>query len=281
MFLRLFCALFVISCFICCNTPYTGDLGPEDFNGWIESESEDFVCLNNGFDQLCVRTITGPQGPKGDNGNTGKVGPQGPKGDKGDKGRMGRPGIRGREGPEGPQGDKGEKGDQGVAGAIITKEICTDCGNTIVEVQASVVSAGYKVASYDPSPVFPTITPVPTQVYTPPAPPDRNDPTVDIPPTVDEDPPYIFDPLDPPGPDPNAPVVVSTINVHNPIDDVDEPISTCDDYQGSDHKHLIKEDSDIFSSISFGWETQDGCDKWHSHDGYIGVPEREFHNHPK
>ena len=86
--------------FICgCNTPYTGDLGPEDFNGWIESEENGLVCLWNGFDKICIYTIEGPQGI---------IGPRGPQG---------------IQGIQGPQGVDGMQGIKGIDGAVIYLEL--------------------------------------------------------------------------------------------------------------------------------------------------------------
>ena len=53
-----------------CDIPYSGHLGPEDFNGWIESEENGFVCLWNGFDRICIQTIEGPAGKDGRDGQT-------------------------------------------------------------------------------------------------------------------------------------------------------------------------------------------------------------------
>ena len=79
--------------FICgCNTPYTGDLGPEDFNGWIESEDVNFVCLFNGFDRICIKTIRGHKGDQGI---------QGPAGKDGRDGIDGIDGVDGRDGIDG------------------------------------------------------------------------------------------------------------------------------------------------------------------------------------
>jgi hypothetical protein len=50
--------LLIAIIFVACQTPYSGTLGPKDFNGWIESETDEMVCLWNGFDQLCYITIT-------------------------------------------------------------------------------------------------------------------------------------------------------------------------------------------------------------------------------
>jgi len=63
-----------------CETPYSGHLGPEDFNGWIESEENGFVCLWNGFDRLCIQTIEGPAGKDGKDGRDGRDGRDGKDG---------------------------------------------------------------------------------------------------------------------------------------------------------------------------------------------------------
>lgn len=66
-----------------CETPYTGDLGPEGFNGWIESEGNGFTCLWNGFDRLCIKTIPGRDGKDGKDGQDGKDGKDGKDGQDG------------------------------------------------------------------------------------------------------------------------------------------------------------------------------------------------------
>ena len=69
----------VSALFLCvgCQTPYSGILGPEDFNGWVESETDGFVCLWNGFDRICVLAIPGPPGKDGTDGRDGKDGRDG------------------------------------------------------------------------------------------------------------------------------------------------------------------------------------------------------------
>ena len=65
------CGVLLVLCpLFSCETPYTGHLGPKGFNGWIESEENGFVCLWNGFDRLCIKSIEGPQGPPGKDGRT-------------------------------------------------------------------------------------------------------------------------------------------------------------------------------------------------------------------
>lgn len=78
---------FVFLTYYGCETPYTGRLGPEDFNGWIESEENGFVCLWNGFDRICIKTIEGPAGKDG---------------------RDGRDGIDGKDGRDGRDGKDGQ-----------------------------------------------------------------------------------------------------------------------------------------------------------------------------
>ena len=66
-----------------CDIPYSGTLGPEDFNGWIESEENGFVCLWNGFDRICIQTIEGPAGKDGKDGKDGRDGRDGRDGKDG------------------------------------------------------------------------------------------------------------------------------------------------------------------------------------------------------
>ena len=66
-----------------CDTPYSGPLGPGDFNGWIESEENGFICLWNGFDRLCIKTIEGPAGKDGKDGRDGRDGKDGKDGQDG------------------------------------------------------------------------------------------------------------------------------------------------------------------------------------------------------
>lgn len=65
--------------FLClgCQTPYSGTLGPEDFNGWVESDTDGFICLWNGFDRICVLVIPGPPGKDGTDGRNGRDGTDG------------------------------------------------------------------------------------------------------------------------------------------------------------------------------------------------------------
>ena len=70
-----------------CDIPYSGTLGPEDFNGWIESEENGFVCLWNGFDRICIQTIEGPAGKDGKDGRDGRDGRAGKDGKDGKDGQ--------------------------------------------------------------------------------------------------------------------------------------------------------------------------------------------------
>ena len=45
----LYSLLLIALCVVGCDTPYTGALGPQAFNGWIESEENGLVCLWNGL----------------------------------------------------------------------------------------------------------------------------------------------------------------------------------------------------------------------------------------
>ena len=96
----------LIGSIIGCETPYSGTLGPEGFNGWITEWDNDIVCLENGFDSICIKTIAGPQGEKGEKGDRGPRGIQGefivgPRGEAGKDGRDGKDGKDGRDGRDG------------------------------------------------------------------------------------------------------------------------------------------------------------------------------------
>ena len=62
-----------------CDTPYTQPLTVDD---WVKAQGQDTVCLDDGFDAVCVKVIPGPRGERGEKGKDGKdgisiVGPQG------------------------------------------------------------------------------------------------------------------------------------------------------------------------------------------------------------
>lgn len=90
---------FLVGLFISCQTPYSGHLGPEGFNGWIESEENGFICLYNGFDRICVRTLPGPPGKDGRDGRDGVDGTDGKDGKDGKDGTDGQTLIAIREVP--------------------------------------------------------------------------------------------------------------------------------------------------------------------------------------
>lgn len=71
-----------------CDTPYTGFLGPGDIDKYVEDTGDDTVCLADGFDSVCIRTIPGQPGKDGVDGIS-IVGPQGPPGKDGNDGKDG------------------------------------------------------------------------------------------------------------------------------------------------------------------------------------------------
>ena len=93
----LLCALGLAVIFMGCDTPYTGFLGPGDIDGYLEGTGDETVCLADGFDSVCIKTIPGKNGKDGKDGIS-IVGPQGPAGEDGKRGRRGVPGRRGKDG---------------------------------------------------------------------------------------------------------------------------------------------------------------------------------------
>ena len=93
----LLCAFGLVVIFIGCDTPYTGFLGPGDIDGYLEGTGDETVCLNDGFDSVCIKMIPGTDGKDGKDGVS-IVGPQGPPGEDGKRGRRGFPGRRGKDG---------------------------------------------------------------------------------------------------------------------------------------------------------------------------------------
>ena len=56
----------------CTDTPYTGNmLTVNDVDKFIKNTGENTVCLQDGFDSVCLRVIEGPQGKKGKDGRDG------------------------------------------------------------------------------------------------------------------------------------------------------------------------------------------------------------------
>ena len=60
-----------------CQTPYSGNaLTVNDVDKYIQKTGEDTVCLEDGFDAVCIKVIPGPQGERGKDGRS-IVGPPG------------------------------------------------------------------------------------------------------------------------------------------------------------------------------------------------------------
>ena len=81
----------LIGFFVGCDTPYTGFLEAGDIDGYLESTGAETVCLADGFDSICIRTIPGAPGRDGKNGKDGEsiIGPRGDLGPQGEPGRDG------------------------------------------------------------------------------------------------------------------------------------------------------------------------------------------------
>ena len=94
----------LIGFFVGCDTPYTGFLEAGDIDGYLESTGAETVCLADGFDSICIRTIPGPRGLQG---------PQGLQGLKGEDG----------ETIIGPRGEPGQQGEPGNDGAVVYLEL--------------------------------------------------------------------------------------------------------------------------------------------------------------
>ena len=76
LFLLAFCL--IISA---CDTPYTGPmLTVNDVDRYLDATGEDTVCLQDGFDSVCIKVIEGPQGERGPRGIQGEPGPPGKDG---------------------------------------------------------------------------------------------------------------------------------------------------------------------------------------------------------
>ena len=85
------CALGLMVICVGCDTPYTGFLKAGDIDKYVETAGEETVCLVDGFDSICIRTIPGLPGKDGKDGKDGEsiVGPQGERGPQGEPGRDG------------------------------------------------------------------------------------------------------------------------------------------------------------------------------------------------
>ena len=44
-----------------CDTPYTHPLTVDD---WVQAQGQDIVCLDDGFDSVCIKVIAGTTGRK-------------------------------------------------------------------------------------------------------------------------------------------------------------------------------------------------------------------------
>ncbi|MDE0322514.1 MAG: collagen-like protein [Candidatus Poribacteria bacterium] len=82
---KLLMAIFVISLSIIgCEIPYTGPMLTVDHvDQYLHRTGQDNVCLQDGFDSICIKVIPGTQGPRG---TEGRRGPQGPQGEPGSPG---------------------------------------------------------------------------------------------------------------------------------------------------------------------------------------------------
>ena len=82
---KLLIAIFIASLSVIgCDIPYTGHmLTVDDVDQHLHSTGEDAVCLQDGFDSLCVKLIPGARGPQGPQGSQGPQGPPGPPGSPG------------------------------------------------------------------------------------------------------------------------------------------------------------------------------------------------------
>lgn len=72
----------------CSEIPYTGPvLTVDDVDRYLDATGEDTVCLQDGFDSVCIKVIEGPQGQRGPHGQRG---PQGIQGESGPPGKDGQ-----------------------------------------------------------------------------------------------------------------------------------------------------------------------------------------------
>ncbi len=76
-------AIFIMSLSIIgCEIPYTGPMLTVDrVDQYLHSTGEDNVCLQDGFDSICIKVIPGSEGPRG------------PRGLRGPEGEPGSPGV--------------------------------------------------------------------------------------------------------------------------------------------------------------------------------------------
>ena len=84
----LLCALGLMVICVGCDTPYTGFLKAGDIDGYVKNAGKEIVCLADGFDSICIKTIPGPPGKDGKDGAS-IIGPRGEPGLQGEPGRDG------------------------------------------------------------------------------------------------------------------------------------------------------------------------------------------------
>ena len=84
----LLCVLGLMVICVGCETPYTGFLKAGDIDGYVKNAGKEIVCLADGFDSICIKTIPGPPGKDGKDGES-IIGPRGERGLQGEPGRDG------------------------------------------------------------------------------------------------------------------------------------------------------------------------------------------------
>ena len=90
----LFITMLTVLLFQACDIPYTGDtLSVRDVDKYLEKTGGDTVCLQDGFDSVCLKVIPGPRGKKGDTGQPGADGVDGIDGKDGVDGKDGKDGA--------------------------------------------------------------------------------------------------------------------------------------------------------------------------------------------
>ena len=121
----LMCALCFVLALYGCDVPYSGGFGPGDLDRLIEEQGQDTICLADGFDTVCIKTIPGTRGLAGKDGADSQfeISEDGQyirfgEGDPviwsewskftGKDGKDGKDGIDGRDGEDGVDGRDGE-----------------------------------------------------------------------------------------------------------------------------------------------------------------------------
>lgn len=97
--------LLLIVVLLGCEVPYTGPmLSVDNVDRYLGATGEDTVCLQDGFDSVCLKVVEGPQGIQGPRGPQGEIGETGPPGERGEKGEQGERGLPGLDGVDGKDG---------------------------------------------------------------------------------------------------------------------------------------------------------------------------------